>query len=222
MEKLHSFLQSDIIQGETLLELGSGPVVLSSLTTSSRFKHIVLSDLVEGNRLEINKWINEEEDAIDWSLPAEQIAGFEGYSDIKKGALEVLERTRTAIRKVIPCDVLEPGVLPMEHREIFDVVYSSGCLDAAAADHDSFRRVICNVAPLVKPGGLLVIIGAGGVKSYPVGTFDFPHSNLTENVLKESVTDAGFKIERYRSDELLRSFLGNSNAFRFTLVARKI
>ncbi|KAM7297538.1 nicotinamide N-methyltransferase-like [Ixodes scapularis] len=221
MEKLHSFFQSDIIQGETLLELGSGPVLLSSLMASSRFKHIVLSDLVEGNRLEINKWINEEEDAIDWSLTAEHIAAFEGYSDIKKGALEILERTRTAIRKVIPCDVLEPGVLPMEHREIFDVVFSSGCLDAAAADHESFRRVICNVAPLVKPGGLLVIMGAGGVKSYPVGTVDFPYSNLTEIVLKESVTDAGFKIETYQPKEL-GSFLGNSDVFMFKLVARKI
>ncbi|CAN8026696.1 unnamed protein product, partial [Ixodes persulcatus] len=79
MEKLHSFFQSDLIQGETLLELGSGPVVLSSLMASSRFKHIVLSDLVEGNRLELNKWINKEKDAFDWSSAAEQIAAFEGY-----------------------------------------------------------------------------------------------------------------------------------------------
>ncbi|KAG0428456.1 hypothetical protein HPB47_024567 [Ixodes persulcatus] len=209
----------DLIQGETLLELGSGPVVLSSLMASSRFKHIVLSDLVEGNRLELNKWINKEKDAFDWSSAAEQIAAFEGYSDIKKGALEILERTRSTIRKVIPCDVLEPGVLPLEHRETFDVVFSSGCLDAAAADHESFRRVICNVAPLVKPGGLLVINGAGGIKNYPVGTVKFAYSNLTENVLKESVNDAGFKIETYRPKEL-GSFLGNSDAFMFTLVAR--
>ncbi|KAG0426748.1 hypothetical protein HPB47_026174 [Ixodes persulcatus] len=162
-----SWKLDDAPKGETLLDVGSGPVVLSSLVASSRFKHIVLSDLVEGNRLELNKWINQEEDAIDWSHTAEQIAAIEGYSDIKNGALEIIERTRSAIRKVVPCDVLEPGVLPMEHRETFDVVLSSGCLDAAAADHESFRRVICNVAPLVKPGGLLVICGATVVSILP-------------------------------------------------------
>ncbi|KAM7313214.1 indolethylamine N-methyltransferase-like [Ixodes scapularis] len=220
IERLHNFFQSDLIQGETLLDVGSGPVVFSSLIASSKFKHIVLSDLVEGNRLELNKWINDEEGAIDWSHAAEQIAAVEGKSDIKKGALEIIERTRSAIRKVVPCDVLEPGVLPMEHRETFDVVISNGCLDAAAADHESFRRVICNVAPLVKPGGLLVIIGAGGIKSYPVGTFNFPHANLTEDVLKEAVTDAGFQIERYRPKQL-PSLVGNSEVFIFILAARK-
>ncbi|XP_040072240.1 nicotinamide N-methyltransferase-like [Ixodes scapularis] len=220
IERLHNFFQLDLIQGETLLDLGSGPVVFSLLIASIKFKHIVLSDLVEGNRLELNKWINDEEDAIDWSHAAEQIAAVEGKIDIKKGALEIIERTRSAIRKVVPCDVLEPGVLPMEHRETFDVVISNGCLDAAAADHESFRRVICNVAPLVKPGGLLVIIGAGGVKSYSVGTVNFPHANLTENVLKEAVTDAGFQIERFRPKKL-SSFVGNEEVFMFNLVARK-
>ncbi|KAM7313212.1 indolethylamine N-methyltransferase-like [Ixodes scapularis] len=220
IEQVHSFFQSDLIHGETLLDVGSGPVVFTSLIASSKFKHIVLSDLVEGNRLELNKWINNEEDAIDWSHAAEQIAAVEGNSDIKKGALQIIERTRSAIRKVVPCDVLEPGVLPMEHRETFDVVISNGCLDAAAADHESFRRVICNVAPLVKPGGLLVIVGAAGIKSYPVGTANFPHANLTENVLKEAVTDAGFQIKRYRSKELPSSG-ENSEVFMFNLVARK-
>lgn len=220
VEKLHSFLQSDLIQGETLLDLGSGPMILNSLMISSRFRHIVLSDLVEENRLELNKWIKKEEDAVDWSLPAEQIAAFEGYSDIKKGALEILERTRSAIRKVIPCDVLEPGVLPLEHRETFDVVLSSGCLDAAAADHESFRRVARNVSTLVKPGGLLVIMGVGGIKSYNVGTVYFPHANLTENVLKEAVTDAGFRIEKYHPIKL-RYFWGNSDVFIFKVMARK-
>ncbi|CAN7981309.1 unnamed protein product [Ixodes pacificus] len=131
-----------------------------------------------------------------------------------------MERTRSAIRKVVPCDVLEPGVLPMEHRETFDVVISNGCLDAAAADHESFRRVICNVAPLVKPGGLLVILGAGGIKSYPVGNANFPHANLTENVLKQGVTDAGFQIEKYQTEEL-GSLVGNLDVFMFNLVARK-
>lgn len=70
---------SDLIQGQTLLDVGSGPMLLCSLVASSRFKHIVLSDLLERNRLELNKWLNNHKDAIDWTTPAETIAAFEGY-----------------------------------------------------------------------------------------------------------------------------------------------
>ncbi|CAN7949130.1 unnamed protein product, partial [Ixodes pacificus] len=143
----------DLAQGESLLEVGSGPTLLSSLLASSRFNYIVLSDLVEANRLELQKWLNKDEDAIDWTFRAEEIAAMEGCSDVKKGALEILERTRKAIRKVVPCDVLEPGVLPEEHRETFDVIVSPGCLESAAADHESFQSAVHNVGTLAKPGG---------------------------------------------------------------------
>ncbi|KAM7304102.1 nicotinamide N-methyltransferase [Ixodes scapularis] len=212
--------QEDLIQGQTLLDVGSGPMLLCSLVASRRFKHIVLSDLLERNRLELNKWLNNHEDAIDWTTPAETIAAFEGYNDVKKGASEIMERTRSAIRKVVPCDVLEPGVLPKEHKETFDVVLSSGCLDAVAADHESFRVVVCNVGTLLKPGGLLVITGAGGVKHYTVGAADFAYSNLTEDALKQAIGDAGFQIKLYRSTKFELA-LQTSDLFKFILVARR-
>lgn len=218
--QLRGIFHSDLVRGETLLEVGSGPTVWCSLVASSRFKHIVLSDIVEANRVEIQKWLNKDEDAIDWTRRAEEIADLEGYSDKKKGALDILERTRSAIRKVIPCDVLEPGVLPEEHKETFDVVLSSGCLDSAAADHESFKRVLSNVGDLAKPGGLLVLVGFGGVKSYPVGNVDFPHSNLTEDALDQAVDEAGFQMKLYQSVPL-GAVMGNSDVFRFVLAARK-
>lgn len=142
------------------------------------------------------------------------------FSDIKKGAMEILERTRAAIRKVVSCDVLEPGVLPVEHRETFDVVLSCGCLESAAADRESYRRVVCNVATLVKPGGLLVILGVGGLKQYSIGTADFTLANVTETVVKEAVTDAGLQIDLYRPQKI-GCFLGSSDVFTYYLVARK-
>ncbi|KAG0443006.1 hypothetical protein HPB47_015388 [Ixodes persulcatus] len=72
-------LSLDLVQRDTLLEVGSGPTVWCSLVASSRFKHIVLSDLVKANRLELEKWLNKDEDAIDWTTRAEEIADLEGY-----------------------------------------------------------------------------------------------------------------------------------------------
>lgn len=72
-------LSIDLVQGETLLEVGSGPMVWCSLVASSRFTHIVLSDIAECNRLELEKWLNKNKDAIDWTTRAEEIADLEGY-----------------------------------------------------------------------------------------------------------------------------------------------
>ncbi|EEC10670.1 hypothetical protein IscW_ISCW007534 [Ixodes scapularis] len=80
--------------------------------------------------------------------------------------------------------------------------------------------VVCNVGTLVKPGGLLVIMGVGGVKHYTVGAVDFAHSNLTENVLKQAIGDAGFELKLYRSTKF-EVALQTSDLFKFILVARR-
>ncbi|KAM7306369.1 indolethylamine N-methyltransferase-like [Ixodes scapularis] len=78
-KELHRIFQSDLAKGETLLEVGAGPMAWYSFMSSSRFNDIVLSDLVENNRVELEKWLNRSEDAIDWTLRAEQVAALEGY-----------------------------------------------------------------------------------------------------------------------------------------------
>ncbi|KAM7308963.1 indolethylamine N-methyltransferase-like [Ixodes scapularis] len=218
-EELHHIFQSDLARGKTLLEVGVGPIAWYSFMSSNRYKDIVLSDLVEDNRKELEKWLNKSEDAIDWTDRAEQVAALEGYSDVKKGASEIMERTRSSIRKVVPCNVLEPGVLPEEHRETFDVVLSCNCLESATADHESFRSVVNNVGSLVKPGGLFLLGGLGGLKSYFMGNANFIMANVTEDVIKEAVTDAGFELKIYRSQNT--QLAGNAGAFAFILAARK-
>lgn len=39
-----------------------------------------MSDLVEANRLELMKWLNKDEDALDWTFRAEKVAVVEGYT----------------------------------------------------------------------------------------------------------------------------------------------
>ncbi|CAN7996403.1 unnamed protein product [Ixodes pacificus] len=220
-EELHRLFQSDLVQGKTLLDVGSGPSICRLFALSRRFNDIVLSDLVEGCILELNKWINKAEDAVDWTARAEEIAELEGYSDIKKGALEIQERTRSSIRKVVPCDVLEPGVLPEEHRETFDVVVSGGTLESAAVDDESYRIVVKNVGALVKPGGLLVLSGFGGLKNtYRLGTADFPLPNFTEDVIKQALKDAGFQVKVDRTKRSAAEF-GTPEAFTFVFAAHK-
>ncbi|XP_042147158.1 indolethylamine N-methyltransferase-like [Ixodes scapularis] len=218
-EELHRIFQSDLAQGKTLLEVGVGPLVWYSFMSSNRFNDIVLSDLVEDNRKELEKWLNKCEDAIDWTYRAEQVAALEGYSDVKKGASEIMERTRSSIRKVVPCNVLEPGVLPEEHKETFDVVLSCNCLESATADHESFRSVVNNVGSLVKPGGLFLLGGMSSVKSFFPKNIGVNAEDLSEDLIKGAVTNAGFQLKVYRTKNI--EIAGNPGAFSFILAARK-
>ncbi|XP_040067549.1 indolethylamine N-methyltransferase-like [Ixodes scapularis] len=220
--ELHRIFSSDLEQGKTLLDVGSGPTVNFVLSASSRYKDIVLSDLVQANRIELEKWLSGRESAVNCEFYAKIVAALEGCSDVESRVCELAERTRAVVRKVIPCDVLKPGVLPEEHRESFDAVLSCNCLETAAQDHASYRRLVCNVAGLVKPGGLLIWAGVGGLAMYPVADEEFPMADVTEQVLKEALTDAALRVEVYRTkmydgdDEEARR-----KRFGFVIAARK-
>ncbi|XP_029848357.2 nicotinamide N-methyltransferase-like [Ixodes scapularis] len=221
-EELHHIFNSDLIQGSTLVDIGSGPTVNFVLSATKKFRDIVVSDLVESNRLEVDKWLKKSADSVDWSFRAEQVAELEGHRDTKKGALEIMERARRAISKVIPCDVLEPGVLPKEHKKPFDVVLSCNCLEAATADPESFGRVLANMGSLVKPGGFLVMVGTGGITWYEVGNKPLPMMVLTEEIIRKAVTDAGFEIVRFRTGEYDGPILEDrGKRFGWAMVARK-
>lgn len=220
--ELHRIFSSDHEQGKTLLDVGSGPTVNFVLSASNQYKDIVLSDLVEANRIELEKWLSGRESAVNCEFYAKIVAALEGCSDVKRRVCELAESIRTVVRKVIPCDVLKPGVLPEEHRESFDAVLCCNCLETAAQDHASYRRLVCNVAGLVKPGGLLIWAGVGGMAMYPVANEEFPMADVTEEVIKEALTDAALKVEVYRT----KMYDGNveearRKRFGFVIAARK-
>lgn len=72
----------------------------------------------------------------------------------------------------------------------------------------------------MRPGGLLVLWGVGGVKCYPVGDVAFAHANLTEKVVEEAIKDAGFQMKVYHPYKI-GDFMENQNVFTFVLAARK-
>lgn len=118
-------------------------------------------------------------------------------SDVKKGAEEVTRRTRSAIRKVIPCDVLDPNVVSEDHRELFDVVLSCLCLESACMDETTYKTAMRNIGGLVRNGGLLILCGVNGCHKYTVGQVTFPCLPLTEDLVKDSLIQAGFKVKSW-------------------------
>lgn len=137
-----------------------------------------------------------------------------------KGGEEILRRTRKAIRKVVPCNALDPRVLPEEHWETFDVVLSSLCLESAACDDETYIRGVSNIASLVKPGGTLILCGVGGCSEFFCGETYFPSGDLNVDLIKDALQQAGFKIMTWIEHKMSgKTAFKTSYDFRYVLTA---
>ncbi|KAM7304281.1 nicotinamide N-methyltransferase-like [Ixodes scapularis] len=160
--ELHDIYTSPSFRGKSLLDVGCGPTVHNVFPATTKIQNVVLSDLCAGNRREVENWIQKTPGAIDCSFISEALAAVEGHVDLQSGAKEIEERTRRAIKKTIPCNILDPNVLSKEHRETFDVVFSSLCLESASLDEQTYQKNTQNIGNLVAPGGYLILCGIAG------------------------------------------------------------
>ena len=62
----HDVFQS-LPQGIKVLDYGSGPSILATISAVSKASEIVLSDYTERNRDAINQWLKKDAEAVDWS-----------------------------------------------------------------------------------------------------------------------------------------------------------
>ncbi|KAM7300113.1 nicotinamide N-methyltransferase [Ixodes scapularis] len=224
LRELHYIFNSPLSDSwRTLLDIGCGPNVANIFPASRKIRSIVLSDLVPRNREEVEKWIQKAPDAMDWSFMSEPLAILEGYKDAKIGAMDIEERTRGAVKKVIPCDVLDPNVLPEEHKEAFDAVLSILCVQSASQDETTHQGASRNVSSLIRKGGHLILCGFAGSREYHVGDVTFPDFHLSKAMVEDALSRSGLEIIRWSSlDNPIPSESQKRWDFAFVALAEKL
>ncbi|CAN7993135.1 unnamed protein product [Ixodes pacificus] len=222
--ELHYIFNSPVSESwRTLLDVGCGPTVANIFPATRKICSIVLSDLVPRNLDEVKKWIEKAPDAMDWSFMSEPLATLEGYKDAKMGAMDIEERTRGAVKKVIPCDVLNPSVLPKGHEESFDVVLSSLCLQAASQDEITYQEANRNVSSLIRKGGHLIMCGTAGTAFYTFANVMFPNVRLSKAMVEDALSKSGLEIIRWSSlDSPISTKSQNRCDFAFVVLAEKL
>ncbi|EEC09409.1 N-methyltransferase, putative [Ixodes scapularis] len=222
--ELHSIFASPVSDSwRTLLEVGCGPTVANIFPATRKIRSIVLSDLVPRNIEEVEKWVEKAPDAMDLSFMSEPLAILEGYKDAKIGVEDIEERTRAAVKKVISCDVLNPSVLPEGHREAFDVVLSSLCLQSASQDETSYQRATRNVSSLIRKRGHLILCGIAGSTGYTVGDVSFSEVCLSKAMVEDALSRSGLEIKRWSSlDNPVSSESQKRWDFAFVVLAEKL
>ncbi|XP_006813639.1 nicotinamide N-methyltransferase-like [Saccoglossus kowalevskii] len=170
--QLHYSCKQGMFKGERLLELGEGPGISRLIAATTYFSEIVFSDYTASCREEVRKWIENREDAYDWSRH------FKFVADLKGNGLVTM----------IP-DPLEPITC-----DPFDGIIVASCLEAACPDIASFESSVKAVSSILKPGGVVIHWGRLGGNFCKVGDAQFHALTTTEEIVREAYKQAGFTM----------------------------
>ena len=198
--KLHELFQSfssdGAAAGPKVLEFGSGPVIQHGISVAAFASEIVFSDISSANRGAIQKWLDGDADAFNWSPHFDYVVKtLEGKSE--KEAREREQRMRK-ISKFVFCDALSET--PMEKGyEGPHVLLEMQCLDAVCADKMDFRKCMRTLQSLLKPGGMFVHVSTNAVSEtanqvvWSVGGKEYKCIRLTHEFVTSVLKESGFR-----------------------------
>ncbi|KAG7315800.1 hypothetical protein KOW79_020666 [Hemibagrus wyckioides] len=179
-------------KGRKLIEVGSGPTIHTVISACQHYHELVLSDFVDGNREEIKKWINNEEGCFDWKPIIEYVCELDG-----KSSSDVEVKLRQKIKQVLKCNVLLENPFHPESIEPADCVITSLCLEAACKDMQLYTDALCGVTKLLRPGGVLVMVGVLGETFYRVDEIHFSCLRLSKENIEDVVSKLGFTVQEF-------------------------
>lgn len=178
-----------------ILDYGSGPSFLTTISCATKASEIVLSDYTEGNRKALRQWLARDPNAFDWSaLFRYVVIGLEGNTESE--VVERQEHVRKLVKAVVHCDLTQEPPIESGYDQQYDVVIVNLCIAGASRTQVDYHRGVAKLGKLVKSGGVLMIYDAerhgNGTGYYYVGETKFRNVSVSSEFVSEAMRDSGF------------------------------
>ena len=161
--------------GLRILDYGTGPVILTTISAATKASEIVLSDYSEVCRTALHQWLAGDREAFDWSPHFSHVVKeLEGNGDEEVAKRQTL--VRNVVKAVVKCDLTREPPIEPGYEQPYDVVMSSLCIEAVIKSNDEYQNMLTKLVSLVKPGGHLLLYGVevqGDGGYYVVGDENF-------------------------------------------------
>lgn len=174
-----------------VLEFGSGPVIIATISAATKASEIVLSDFTDRNRKSLRLWLDGNSAAFDWSKHFRYVVREleeKDESEVEKRQ----EQVRKSVRAVAYCDLTQESPIEKEYNQMYDVVISSLVLECVANDYKEYNVLMSRLGRLVKPGGLLLIYGVENKLGFYMAGAKFRDVGIDSSIAISAMKDAGF------------------------------
>ncbi|XP_078496142.1 nicotinamide N-methyltransferase-like [Lissotriton helveticus] len=180
------------VKGDSLIGLSYGPYIYYTLPACDYFNEITFACSDDNSIQEIQKWLKNEPDALNWSHLIKKICELQGSGDTWTEKEHMLQRKVKGVLKhdVLNCNPLSPVIHPQA-----DCLFLAQCLEHFVTDKKSYCEALKNVSSLLKTGGHLIMSAVLEATFYMCGDFKFPVLCMDEDFLKDALKGAGYVIQ---------------------------
>ncbi|XP_063799565.1 nicotinamide N-methyltransferase-like [Pseudophryne corroboree] len=193
LENLHETFKSGAATGSTLIDIGTAPSIYQLLSACDHFNEITVTWHTKRELEELQKWLNNEPDAFDWSSIVKHVCELEGNRASLK---EKEEKLKQKIKQCLKCDVSKRNPLaPLEAPKV-DCLTATVCLEAACKSYEGYGTALRNLSNLLKPKGHLLMAGDLGCNYYEVGANKVFSLPVSEVFLKKAFSENGYCIKK--------------------------
>ncbi|XP_017565506.1 indolethylamine N-methyltransferase [Pygocentrus nattereri] len=190
LDSLSKTFSAGRYKGQTLIEVGNGPTIHSVLSACEHFQEIVLSDFTDDSRQEVEKWLRNEEGAFNWKPVIQYVCHME-----KRSPSEVEAKVRQRVKQVLKCDVRLENPFHPQTLKPADCVITCLCLEAACRDMLEYKKALAHITTLLRPAGVLVMVGVLEQSFYFVNQTRFSCLQLSKENIEAELQGLGFTIQ---------------------------
>lgn len=180
-----------------ILDYGCGPSLPYSISAASKASEIVLADYSAPNREYLQKWLDRDASAHDWTPCFRHIVQtLEGGSAEEASKRE--EEFHCKVKAVVACDILEDRFIDESYMGTYDIVMSFLCLESAYKDFEGYQSGVAKLVSLVKKGGYFLLYSTRRENSdegfYMVGGIKYPDIALKRDAVVKTLEQNGLTV----------------------------
>lgn len=209
LQKMSSNLQ--------ILELGGGPTLFAVATLAPKAHQIHFCDYVPANLKEVQRWLDNNDNAFNWHPYIEMVLEEEGKLVTPQAVEERAAEMRKKVTWLTNCNAAAPEPLGQNVEKKYNLVVAQASTDVAANTVKEWMQIISNISnTLLSPGGWLLISVITGTSGYTVGQERFHCLHLTNDDIYQGYMAAGFNPDTFQLETMStsgdREYFGISTA----------
>jgi NNMT/PNMT/TEMT family len=175
------------------LDFGSGPIISHILPLVAKAEEIHVSEHLESNRIELQKWLIDDIDSFSWKSSTLEILHLEGCPFPSEFQVQEREQlVRQLVTKVLPGDVRELNPLGVSKQNFYPIVTAHYCAEGISQNNSEWLVYMKNIMSMVKTEGALILSACGSGEFYRVGDLCFPSTKLEPQDVLNCFLSNGF------------------------------